>query len=66
MNQQYEAKYDYYTISGAGFTFHVKDDSFNAAFLTTEEWERQKLQFDKISQLPSFQLYVPFLCLVRS
>ncbi|KAF1335843.1 hypothetical protein FI667_g787, partial [Globisporangium splendens] len=56
MKQQYEAKCDYYTISGAGFTFHVKDDNFNATFVPTVEWEREKLHFDKISRLSSFQL----------
>ncbi|GLD96916.1 hypothetical protein PINS_up005599 [Pythium insidiosum] len=52
-----DARFDYYTVSAMGFTFHSQQDNFAPTFLTTEEWERQKRQFDKITSLTTFQLF---------
>ncbi|TYZ60804.1 hypothetical protein PybrP1_004004 [[Pythium] brassicae (nom. inval.)] len=53
----HSAQCDYYTISGAGFTFHQQCDGFRASFLSTNDWERQKRQFERITRLPTFQLF---------
>ncbi|TMW64648.1 hypothetical protein Poli38472_011528 [Pythium oligandrum] len=53
----HEAKYDYYTVSSTGFTFHCKQNDFDPTFFTSDEWERQKTCFDKILKLPTFQWF---------
>lgn len=71
-SRAHAAQCDYYTISGAGFTFHQQCDAFRASFLSTFDWERQKQQFERITRLPTFQLYGTCtvttlrMCVVRS
>ncbi|RLN76814.1 hypothetical protein BBJ28_00007659 [Nothophytophthora sp. Chile5] len=53
-NQVQDARWDYYTISRAGFTFHAKYDDFRPTFLSAADWESQKAQFSKLRSLSTF------------
>ncbi|KAL3670478.1 hypothetical protein V7S43_004797 [Phytophthora oleae] len=56
-NQMQEARWDYYTISRAGYTFHLKKDAFQSTFLSLSDWETQKAQFTKLRSLPTFSRF---------
>ncbi|RLN89754.1 hypothetical protein BBJ28_00006653 [Nothophytophthora sp. Chile5] len=57
VNQVQDARWDYYTISRAGFAFHAKCDDFRSTFLSAADWESEKAQFSKLRSLSTFSWY---------
>ncbi|KAK1941537.1 Dynein heavy chain 6 [Phytophthora citrophthora] len=57
INQMQDARWDYYTISRAGYTFHLKKDDFRSTFLSLSDWETQKAQFTKLRSLSTFSRF---------
>ncbi|EEY54936.1 uncharacterized protein PITG_08508 [Phytophthora infestans T30-4] len=54
ISQMQDARWDYYTISQSGYTFHLKSDDFQSTFLSLRDWEAQKANFTKLRNLSTF------------
>ncbi|KAF4135437.1 Microtubule-binding stalk of dynein motor domain-containing protein [Phytophthora infestans] len=57
ISQMQDARWDYYTISQSGYTFHLKSDDFQSTFLSLRDWEAQKANFTKLRNLSTFSRF---------
>ncbi|ETN06825.1 hypothetical protein PPTG_12843 [Phytophthora nicotianae INRA-310] len=57
ISQMKDARWDYYTISQSGYTFHLKTDGFQSTFLSLRDWEGQKANFTELRNLSTFSRF---------